>query len=145
MFVKDLKTDFTNGLVLINLMEVISGKKLPKYVLARVHVLPAPAACIGVGGLTLCGTCRRHNLHPRITIQKNENLQIALNFIQGEGTSSLIDRRLNSRRRLFTSAIAALATQASSWSTSVRRICSKDHCGMAYLSLVRSYHAPPKA
>jgi len=56
MNITDLKTDLRDGLMLINLLEVISGKKLPKY-----------------------------NKHPRIAFQKLENLGIALNFIKEEG------------------------------------------------------------
>jgi hypothetical protein len=50
---KSLKTDLADGLVLINLMEVISGKKLGKY-----------------------------NKHPKVNMQKLENLGIVLRFIQ---------------------------------------------------------------
>lgn len=56
IFIQDVKNDFKDGLALINLMEVISGKKIEKY-----------------------------NRHPRINIQKLENIQIALKFIQDEG------------------------------------------------------------
>lgn len=54
--IDNLKEDLKSGLNLICLMEVISGKKLPK-----------------------------HNKHPRIAMQQLENLTIALNFIAAEG------------------------------------------------------------
>jgi len=54
--VNDAKKDFSNGLALINLLEVISGKSLGKY-----------------------------NRHPKIVHQKGENLNIALKFIESEG------------------------------------------------------------
>lgn len=52
----DIKTDLADGLLLINLMEVISDKSLGRY-----------------------------NKHPRLISQKNENLNIALTFIQANG------------------------------------------------------------
>jgi len=56
MYVKDLKTDLTNGLNLCNLIEILSGKS--------------------VG---------RINKHPKIGIQKMENINLALNFVMNEG------------------------------------------------------------
>lgn len=56
LFINDLKNDLKNGLNLINLVEILSAKSVGK-----------------------------HNKHPTITIQKNENLNIAINFIQAEG------------------------------------------------------------
>eukprot|EP00954_Amorphochlora_amoebiformis_P000989 78032-Amorphochlora_amoeboformis.AAC.1 len=50
--VDDVKTDLKDGLMLINLMEIISGKKIGRY-----------------------------NKHPVIIQQKLENLNIALNFM----------------------------------------------------------------
>jgi len=50
--IQDLKTDLKSGLLLINLIEVISGKSLG-----------------------------RHNKHPTINIQKLENLQLCLDYI----------------------------------------------------------------
>jgi len=55
-FIKDLKTDLADGLILINLLEIISGKS--------------------VG---------RHNKHPVVPYQKLENCNIAISFIQAEG------------------------------------------------------------
>lgn len=52
MKIDDLKTDLQDGLVLINLLEVLSGKSIGRY-----------------------------NKHPRVINQKFENIQIALNFI----------------------------------------------------------------
>jgi len=52
----DFKTGFKSGLLLVNLMEIISGKSL--------------------------GRC---NLHPKIYVQKTENVGIAIKFIQDEG------------------------------------------------------------
>mmetsp|Transcript_3193 Transcript_3193/g.5956 ORF Transcript_3193/g.5956 Transcript_3193/m.5956 type:complete len:312 (+) Transcript_3193:97-1032(+) len=56
LFCKNLETDLKDGLKLINLIEVISGKKIGKY-----------------------------NKHPVIIQQKMENLNIALNFLVKEG------------------------------------------------------------
>jgi len=56
MHIDSLKTDLADGLMLINLLEIISGKKLPRY-----------------------------NRHPIITHQKYENNNIALDFIKSEG------------------------------------------------------------
>jgi len=56
MTITDLKKDFKDGVLLVNLMEIISGKSLGRY-----------------------------NKHPKISYQKLENLQIALDFIKGEG------------------------------------------------------------
>lgn len=55
-FIKDLKTDLSDGLLLINLLEIISGKSLGRY-----------------------------NKHPVVPYQKLENCNIAINFIQSEG------------------------------------------------------------
>lgn len=52
MMIQDFKTDLKSGLMLINLIEVISGKSLG-----------------------------RHNKHPTINIQKLENLQLCLDYI----------------------------------------------------------------
>eukprot|EP01097_Dermamoeba_algensis_P011703 TRINITY_DN9187_c0_g1_i1.p1 TRINITY_DN9187_c0_g1~~TRINITY_DN9187_c0_g1_i1.p1 ORF type:complete len:497 (+),score=115.12 TRINITY_DN9187_c0_g1_i1:135-1625(+) len=54
--INDLQKDFNNGLVLINLLEIISGKSLGRY-----------------------------NKHPRVPYQKLENNGIALNFLKEEG------------------------------------------------------------
>lgn len=54
--ITDIKNDFKDGVLLVNLMEVISGKSLGRY-----------------------------NKHPRIINQKLENLNIALAFIKSEG------------------------------------------------------------
>jgi len=51
-----MKTDLADGVLLVNLMENISGKSLGRY-----------------------------NKHPRLISQKNENLNIALKFIQDSG------------------------------------------------------------
>lgn len=56
MRIDDMKTELKDGLVLINLMEIISGKSLGRY-----------------------------NKHPVIIQQKLENLNIALRFIKAEG------------------------------------------------------------
>mmetsp|Transcript_14405 Transcript_14405/g.20205 ORF Transcript_14405/g.20205 Transcript_14405/m.20205 type:complete len:448 (+) Transcript_14405:55-1398(+) len=56
LHINSLKDDLKDGLMLINLMEIISGKSLGKY-----------------------------NKHPIIIQQKLENLTIALKFIQSEG------------------------------------------------------------
>lgn len=56
MHVENLEEDFKNGVYLINLLEIISNKKLPKY-----------------------------NHHPKVMSQKYENTQIAMNFINSEG------------------------------------------------------------
>jgi hypothetical protein len=58
MHINDMKMDFKDGLLLINLMEVISDKKINN---------------------------GRHNKHPRIISQKMENLNLALDFIKAEG------------------------------------------------------------
>jgi len=52
----DLKTDLSDGLVLINLLEIISGKSVGRY-----------------------------NKHPVVPYQKLENCNIAIKFIQDEG------------------------------------------------------------
>lgn len=53
----NMKTDWANGILLINLIEIISHpKKMPKY-----------------------------NQHPRIPLQKVENIGIALDFLKNEG------------------------------------------------------------
>jgi len=54
--VNDLQTDFADGILLIQLLEVISSKQLPK-----------------------------HNKNPRIRHQKLENLTFALEFLKSEG------------------------------------------------------------
>lgn len=56
-FINDFRTDWCDGLNLINLLEIITHPK----------------------------TIPRYNKHPRIPIQKTENLQIALDFLQAEG------------------------------------------------------------
>lgn len=56
LFIENLQKDLCDGLKLINLVEVISGKSVGFY-----------------------------NKHPRIGIQKNENNAIALNFLVAEG------------------------------------------------------------
>lgn len=56
MHVNDLDTDLKNGVLLINLLEVLSQKKIPVY-----------------------------NKHPRVPHQKYENNKIALDFIASEG------------------------------------------------------------
>eukprot|EP01103_Thecamoeba_quadrilineata_P002846 TRINITY_DN12709_c0_g1_i1.p1 TRINITY_DN12709_c0_g1~~TRINITY_DN12709_c0_g1_i1.p1 ORF type:complete len:423 (-),score=94.10 TRINITY_DN12709_c0_g1_i1:3-1271(-) len=55
-FIKDLKTDLADGLLLINLLEIISAKSLGRY-----------------------------NRHPVVPYQKLENCNIAIKFIQSEG------------------------------------------------------------
>jgi filamin len=54
--INDLETDFSNGLKLISLLEVLSGKKMPRY-----------------------------NKKPNFRSQKLENVSIALNFLEAEG------------------------------------------------------------
>eukprot|EP00457_Paulinella_chromatophora_P004104 gb/GEZN01004114.1/.p1 GENE.gb/GEZN01004114.1/~~gb/GEZN01004114.1/.p1 ORF type:complete len:506 (+),score=132.07 gb/GEZN01004114.1/:196-1713(+) len=54
--IDDLKTDLASGIKLIKLLEVLSGKKFGKY-----------------------------NKHPRIGVQKAENINMCLNFIKEEG------------------------------------------------------------
>lgn len=54
--INDFKNDWKDGLLLVNLMEIISGQSLG-----------------------------RHNKHPKIPQQKLENLNIALNFIKSQG------------------------------------------------------------
>jgi len=54
--INDLETDFSNGLKLIALLEVLSGKKMP-----------------------------RHNKKPTFRSQKLENVSIALKFLETEG------------------------------------------------------------
>jgi len=54
--VESLQTDFADGLMLINLLEIISSKPFPKY-----------------------------NKQPRIQMQKLENLTFALKFLEAEG------------------------------------------------------------
>lgn len=54
--IKSLKTDLSNGVLLINLIEIISHPK----------------------------TVGRYNLHPRIPIQKVENVGLALEFLKRE-------------------------------------------------------------
>ena len=54
--INDLETDFSNGLKLIALLEVLSGKKMPK-----------------------------HNKKPTFRSQKLENVSIALKFLETEG------------------------------------------------------------
>merc|ERR1712142_1290602 len=54
--INDLETDFSNGLKLIQLLEVLSGKKMP-----------------------------RHNKKPTFRSQKLENVSIALKFLETEG------------------------------------------------------------
>ena len=54
--INDLETDFSNGLKLIALLEVLSGKKMPK-----------------------------HNKKPNFRSQKLENVSIALKFLETEG------------------------------------------------------------
>ena len=56
--INDLETDFSNGLKLIALLEVLSGKKMP-----------------------------RHNKKPNFRSQKLENVSIALNFLEAEGVT----------------------------------------------------------
>merc|ERR1712137_1277179 len=56
--INDFKTDWKDGLNLINLLEIITHPK----------TMP-----------------RRYNKHPRIPIQKTENLEIALQFLRDEG------------------------------------------------------------
>ena len=56
--INDLETDFSNGLKLIALLEVLSGKKMP-----------------------------RHNKKPTFRSQKLENVSIALNFLETEGVT----------------------------------------------------------
>jgi len=55
LHVKELSTDLKDGLVLINLLEILSGKSLGRY-----------------------------NKHPRVPTQKYENNQIAIDFIKSE-------------------------------------------------------------
>jgi hypothetical protein len=55
--INDFKTDWTNGLLLINLIEIISHPK----------------------------KIERYNKHPRIPLQKTENVNIALDFLKNEG------------------------------------------------------------
>ena len=54
--IEDFCDDFTDGVALVNLLEVISGKSLPK-----------------------------HNKKPRIKAQKLENVASGLNFLEMEG------------------------------------------------------------
>ena len=54
--INDLETDFSNGLKLIALLEVLSGKKMPK-----------------------------HNKKTTFRSQKLENVSIALKFLETEG------------------------------------------------------------
>lgn len=54
--VEDLDNDLKNGVILINLLEILSGKKIPVY-----------------------------NKHPRVVNQKYENNKIAIDFIASEG------------------------------------------------------------
>ena len=54
--INDLETDFSNGLKLIALLEVLSGKKMPK-----------------------------HNKQPTFRSQELENVSIALKFLETEG------------------------------------------------------------
>lgn len=54
--INDLETDFSNGLKLIALLEVLSGKKMPRY-----------------------------NKKPTFRSQKLENVSIALKFLENEG------------------------------------------------------------
>ena len=56
--INDLETDFSNGLKLIALLEVLSGKKMP-----------------------------RHNKKPTFRSQQLENVSIALNFLETEGVT----------------------------------------------------------
>ena len=58
--VVDLSTDLSDGIILIKLLEILSGKSLGKY-------------------------CK----NPRIPIQKKENLAIAFEFIRSEGIELL--------------------------------------------------------
>ncbi|MDP2438577.1 MAG: filamin/ABP280 repeat domain-containing protein, partial [archaeon] len=57
LHINALKTDLSNGVLLINLIEIISHPK----------------------------TIGRYNLHPRIPIQKVENVNLALKFLENEG------------------------------------------------------------
>lgn len=57
MYVEDLKTDLKNGLLLINLLEILAAKPIGK----------------------------RWNKHPVIQMQQFENLTLALEFIKSEG------------------------------------------------------------
>jgi len=61
MKIDDLEKDLHDGILLINLLEQISNKKLPKY-----------------------------NKKPKIRAQKLENLAIALKFLKGELTTPLV-------------------------------------------------------
>jgi len=56
-FINDFKTDWCDGLNLINLLEIITHPK----------------------------TIPRYNKHPRIPIQKTENLNLCLDFLKAEG------------------------------------------------------------
>lgn len=56
LHMNDLGKDFSDGILLINLLEIISGKSVGRY-----------------------------NKHPRIPTQKYENTAIAMKFIQSEG------------------------------------------------------------
>lgn len=56
MHINELKTDMADGIILVNLLEVLSGKSLGRY-----------------------------NKHPRIINQKLENIQIGLKFIADQG------------------------------------------------------------
>lgn len=57
LYINKLNPDFTNGILLINLIEIISHPK--KF--------------------------QRYNKHPRIPLQKTENFNIALDFLKAEG------------------------------------------------------------
>jgi filamin len=57
MHINDLKTDLKDGVALLNLLEIISGKPIGK----------------------------RWNKNPRVPNQKYENNQIAIEFVQAEG------------------------------------------------------------
>ena len=70
--INDLETDFSNGLKLIALLEVLSGKKMPK-----------------------------HNKKPTFRSQRLENVSIALKFLETEGvhlvnidSTHITDRKL---------------------------------------------------
>lgn len=56
MYVEDLKTDFKNGVKLVNLLEILSAKSLGRY-----------------------------NKHPVINLQQMENLTLSLEFLKQEG------------------------------------------------------------
>jgi len=62
MHIDDLIKDVKSGLLLINLVEILSKKKLPK-----------------------------HNLHPRIPLQKIENLSILVKWLQEEEKIKLVN------------------------------------------------------